>query len=123
MEGEVNIGGFGTVFPVLTVKGIASSPHIGSTWSVSANQDGTGRTIIGTAGQGRSMYFENNGDIVIPNNTLEVSTGSIKTGNPSGSTARPFKIGSVNNESDKSFNGNVLIVEVNGVIYRLMIAE
>ena len=70
--GEVNIGGFGTIFPVLTVKGIASSPHIGSTWSVSANQDGTGRTIIGTAGQGRSMYFENNGDIVIPNNSLQV---------------------------------------------------
>jgi hypothetical protein len=75
--GEVNIGGFGTIFPVLTVKGIASSPHIGSTWSVSANQDGTGRTIIGTAGQGRSMYFENNGDIVIPNNTLEVG-GSVR---------------------------------------------
>jgi hypothetical protein len=71
-DGEVNIGGFGTIFPVLTVKGIASSPHIGSTWSVSANQDGTGRTIIGTAGQGRSMYFENNGDIVIPNNSLQV---------------------------------------------------
>jgi hypothetical protein len=79
-DGEVNIGGFGTIFPVLTVKGIASSPHIGSTWSVSANQDGTGRTIIGTAGQGRSMYFENNGDIVIPNNRLEVSgTGHITT--------------------------------------------
>ena len=75
--GEVNIGGVSTVFPVLTVKGIASSPHIGSTWSVSANQDGTGRTIIGTAGQGRSMYFENNGDIVIPNNTLEVG-GSVR---------------------------------------------
>jgi hypothetical protein len=72
--GEVNIGGFATVFPVLTVKGIASSPHIGSTWSVSANQDGTGRTIIGTAGQGRSMYFENNGNIVIPNNTLTVGS-------------------------------------------------
>jgi hypothetical protein len=82
--GEVNIGGFANVFPVLTVKGIASSPHIGSTWSVSANQDGIGRTIIGTAGQGRSMYFENNGDIVIPNNSLQVGTsmtaGGLVTG-------------------------------------------
>ena len=62
-----------SVFPVLTVQGTVSSPHIGSTWSVSANQDGNGRTIIGTAGQGRAMYFENNGDINIPNNSLSVA--------------------------------------------------
>jgi hypothetical protein len=63
-----------SVFPVLTVQGTASSPHIGSTWSVSANQDGNGRTIIGTACQGRAMYFENSGDINIPNNTLSVGS-------------------------------------------------
>ena len=62
-----------SVFPVLSVIGTASSPHIGSTWTVSANQDGVGRTIIGTAGQGRAMYFENNGNIVIPNNSLSVA--------------------------------------------------
>jgi hypothetical protein len=77
--GNVNIGGNGTIFPVLTIQGIASSPHIGSSWSVSANQDGNGRTIIGTAGQGRAMYFENNGDIVIPNNPLSV-TGRVNAG-------------------------------------------
>jgi len=63
-----------SIFPVLTVQGTASGPHIGSNWSVSANQDGTGRTIIATAGQARAMYFENNGDIVIPNNNLEVGS-------------------------------------------------
>jgi hypothetical protein len=65
-----------SVFPVLSVIGTVSSPHIGSTWTVSANQDGNGRTIIGTAGQGRAMYFENNGDISIPNTSLSVG-GSI----------------------------------------------
>jgi hypothetical protein len=63
-----------SIFPVLTVQGTASGIHIGSNWSVSANQDGTGRTIIATAGQGRAMYFENNGDIVIPNNSLQVGS-------------------------------------------------
>jgi hypothetical protein len=61
--------------------------------------------------------------IITSGGNVEISTGSIKTGNPSGDTARPFKIGSVNNESDKSFAGNILKVEVNGTIYRLMIAE
>jgi hypothetical protein len=66
-SGAVNLT---SLFPVFTIQGTVSSPHIGSTWSVSANQDGAGRTIIGTAGQARAMYFENNGDIVIPNNSL-----------------------------------------------------
>jgi hypothetical protein len=70
-----------SVFPVLTVQGTASSPHIGSTWSVSANQDGIGRTIIGTACQGRVMYFENSGDINIPNNTLTVGKSITSSGN------------------------------------------
>jgi hypothetical protein len=68
-----------SVFPVLTVQGTVSSPHIGSTWSVSANQDGIGRTIIGTAGQGRAMYFENNGNILIPNTTLVVGSSVTAT--------------------------------------------
>jgi hypothetical protein len=72
-----------SVFPVLNVIGTVSSPHIGSTWSVSANQDGTGRTIIGTAGQGRAMYFENNGDIVIPNNKLTLGSNLSMAGGES----------------------------------------
>ena len=68
--GTTGAATFSSLFPVLTVQGTVSAPHIGSLWSVSANQDGVGRTIIGTAGQGRAMYFENNGDIVIPNNSL-----------------------------------------------------
>ena len=69
-----------SIFPVLTVQGTASGIHTGSSWSVSANQDGTGRTIIATAGQGRAMYFENNGDIVIPNNSLQVGSNVFLTG-------------------------------------------
>jgi hypothetical protein len=78
---------------------------------------------------GSNLYFTtNNGGIeaermrITSGGNVEL-TGSIKTGNPSGDTAMPFKVGTVNNESDKSFAGNILKVEVNGVIYRLMIAE
>jgi hypothetical protein len=88
-----------SVFPVLTVQGTASSPHIGSTWSVSANQDGIGRTIIGTACQGRVMYFENSGDINIPNNTLTVGKNITSSGNSftyktgGGGTAKQVVVG------------------------------
>ena len=58
---------FSSSFATLNVNGTATGPHIGSTFSISSNQDLIGRTIIGTAGQNRAMYFENNGDIVIPN--------------------------------------------------------
>jgi hypothetical protein len=49
-------------------------------------------------------------------------TGSIKTGNPTGGTAQPFKVGSVYSTSSV-FDGNVLQVEINGVSYDLMIAD
>ena len=62
--GELNIGGYGGQFPILKVVGLAGGVHTGSTWSISANQDGIGRTILGTGGQGRAMYFENNGKTV-----------------------------------------------------------
>ena len=44
--------------------GLAGGVHTGSTWSISANQDGIGRTILGTGGQVRAMYFENDGKTV-----------------------------------------------------------
>ena len=62
--GELNIGGYGGQFPILKVVGLAGGVHTGSTWSISANQDGIGRTILGTGGQGRAMYFENDGKTV-----------------------------------------------------------
>tara|TARA_Y100000385_G_scaffold211310_1_gene219356 strand:+ start:1122 stop:2603 length:1482 start_codon:yes stop_codon:yes gene_type:complete len=63
-SGEVNIGGFGGQFPILKVQGLAGGVHTGSTWSISANQDGIGRTILATGGQARAMYFENDGKTV-----------------------------------------------------------
>jgi hypothetical protein len=74
------------------------------------------------------MTITSGGNVLIGTTTddnitkLQVN-GAIITSNPSGDTARPFKVGSVNFESDKSFAGNILKVEVNGTIYRLMIAE
>ena len=62
--GEVNIGGYGGQFPVLKVVGLAGGIHTGSTWAISANQDGIGRTILATGGQARAMYFENDGKTV-----------------------------------------------------------
>jgi hypothetical protein len=62
--GELNIGGYGGQFPILKVVGLAGGVHTGSTWSISANQDGIGRTILATGGQGRAMYFENDGKTV-----------------------------------------------------------
>jgi hypothetical protein len=52
---------------------------------------------------------------------LEISTGSIKTGNPSGSSAQPFKVGSVTTSSN-SFFGTVVKMEINGTVYDVMIA-
>ncbi|MCK9403725.1 MAG: hypothetical protein M0Q26_10040 [Chitinophagaceae bacterium] len=68
-----------------------TSPNIGSAFSISSNQDALGRTIIGTAGQSRAMYFENNGNVVIPNTTLTVSgTGNSSfTGNVGIGIANP----------------------------------
>jgi hypothetical protein len=73
------------------------------------------------------MRITTEGNVLIGTTTdngtkLQVN-GAIITSNPFGDTARPFKVGGVNNESDKSFAGNILKVEVNGTIYRLMIAE
>jgi hypothetical protein len=52
---------------------------------------------------------------------VEISTGSIKTGNPSGSSAQPFKVGSVTSSSN-SFFGTVVKMEINGTVYDVMIA-
>jgi hypothetical protein len=66
-------GTFSSNFATLSVIGTnVTSPHIGSNWTVNSNQDGVGRTIISTAGQARAMYFENNGNILIPNTSLSV---------------------------------------------------
>lgn len=48
--------------------------------------------------------------------------GAIKTSNPTGGTAQPFKVGSVYSTSSV-FAGDVLQVEINGVSYDLMIAN
>jgi hypothetical protein len=57
----------------------------------------------------------------IPGAKLEVN-GAIKTSDPTGGTAQPFKVGSVYSTSSV-FDGNVLQVEINGVSYDLMIAD
>jgi hypothetical protein len=38
-----------------------TSPHLGSTFSITTNQDGLGRTIIGNGSVGRAIYLESNG--------------------------------------------------------------
>jgi hypothetical protein len=56
--GDVEITG---TYPVFSVTGTGS---VGSTFKILSSQDGIGRTIIGTAGQTRAMYFENDGKTV-----------------------------------------------------------
>ena len=56
--GDVQITG---TYPVFSVTGTGS---VGSTFKILSSQDGIGRTIIGTAGQTRAMYFENDGKTV-----------------------------------------------------------
>ena len=49
-------------FADLTLCGSnTTSPHLGGTFSITTNQDGNGRTIIGNATVGRAMYLEANG--------------------------------------------------------------
>jgi hypothetical protein len=71
------------------------------------------------------MRITSGGDVGIgttsPATKLEVN-GAIKTSNPTGGTAQPFKVGSVYSTSSV-FDGNVLQVEINGVSYDLMIAD
>jgi hypothetical protein len=40
-----------------------TSPHLGGTFSITTNQDGNGRTIIGNNTVGRAMYLEANGSV------------------------------------------------------------
>jgi len=103
-----------SLFPVFTIQGTVSSPHIGSIWNVTANQDGIGRTIIGTAGQSRSMYFENNGDITIPNNTLYV--GSSITATIFDSTSNAFRFNGSNALSLVTLNSQS-VVKINAAGY------
>jgi hypothetical protein len=73
---------FSSGFATLSVVGTTNTaPHSGSTWTVSSNQDGLGRTIIGTTGQARAMYFENNGSIVVPG-ALSKGSGTFKIDHP-----------------------------------------
>jgi hypothetical protein len=60
--------------------------------------------------------------LIIANSGAATFSNTIKTGNPTGGTAQPFKVGSVYSTSSV-FDGNVLQVEINGVSYDLMIAD
>jgi|688.fasta_scaffold25592_7 hypothetical protein len=104
-------GTFSSNFATLSVIGTnATSPHIGSTWTVNSNQDGLGRTIISTAGQGRAMYFENNGNILIPNTSLSVG-GKIYSTSIHGSNLVVGNIAS-NMPSSPAY---ILIVDLNNI--------
>jgi hypothetical protein len=51
-------------FADLTLCGSnTSSPHLGGTFSITTNQDGNGRTIIGNAAVNRAMYLEAGGNV------------------------------------------------------------
>ena len=53
-----------SAFADLTLCGSnTTSPHLGGTFSITTNQDGNGRTIIGNAAVGRAMYLEANGAV------------------------------------------------------------
>ena len=41
-----------------------TSPHLGSTFSITTNQDALGRTIIGNGSVGRAIYLESNGQTI-----------------------------------------------------------
>jgi hypothetical protein len=51
-----------SAFADLTLCGSnTTSPHLGGTFSITTNQDGLGRTIIGNGSVGRAIYLESNG--------------------------------------------------------------
>ena len=60
-----------------------TSPHIGGTFTITTNQDGNGRTIIGNAAVGRAMYLEANGNVtfncVVSAPAANISTSTICT--------------------------------------------
>lgn len=76
-------GGFATISLIGTNT---TYPHVGSLFTISSNQDGVGRTILATSDQARSMYFEKNGDINIPNNKLSGQEAFFTTGSFHGYT-------------------------------------
>ncbi len=52
-------------FADLTICGSnTTSPHLGGTFSITTNQDGLGRTIIGNGAVGRAIYLESNGQTI-----------------------------------------------------------
>ena len=51
-----------------------------------------------------------------------IFNGTLKTSSPSGSTAQPFKVGSVTTTTDV-YAGTVLKMDINGTVYNIMIAE
>ena len=54
-----------SAFADLTICGSnTTSPHLGGTFSITTNQDGLGRTIIGNGYVGRAIYLESNGQTV-----------------------------------------------------------
>ena len=59
-----------------------TSPHIGGTFTITTNQDGNGRTIIGNAAVGRAMYLEAEGNFTFScaaTFSNAVSTGDMVT--------------------------------------------
>ena len=94
----------------------------------------TNNLIFSTGGANPRMTITSGGRVLIGSPPPTESTfqldvngtgrfsGALKTGNPTGGTAQPFKVGSVYSTSSV-FDGNVLQVEINGVSYDLMIAD
>lgn len=73
-----------SAFADLTLCGSnTTSPHIGGTFTITTNQDGNGRTIIGNAAVGRAMYLEANGNVtfncVVSAPAANISTSTICT--------------------------------------------
>jgi hypothetical protein len=73
---------------------------------------------------GNALAFSNyTTDFLTLSSTGAATFGStITTASPTGSTAQPFKVGSVTTTTD-SFFGTVLKMEINGTVYNIMIAE
>jgi hypothetical protein len=136
--------GSASSFPVLEIKNSLSTQGDGSSTFnfaslyVNSGNDAVNMVVsttyaAGTWAPAGIIAVTSNHDLQIKtNNTTRLtiaSTGpatfssSVTTGAPSGGTAQPFKVGSVGTGSTFVYNGTNLQVEINGVVYNLMISD
>jgi hypothetical protein len=94
---------------------------------IGAGNSGVSQLIFGTAGASGDTTATERMRITSGGN-VEINTGSIKTGAPSGGTAQPWKLGTVytgtcvpNSFGDFTswFQGTVIEIEVNGTTYKI----